>query len=269
MKECFSGIAIFISVISLITSFFQPEIRRWLKNKFWSKRLNFISLDNLVLFFNQSGAFVRLNITIQPPNDSITVKNIALRIKNQRTDETRILNWGSFLPLLVQQFGGTQVVSFAEAAPERILQYDLKTFKIEFHDTDNFRKNKLELIKGEIADALTNMDFTNMADSLLDELEKSPKRRTWEISLSEEFFWKESSYSLSVIVIDSSGKEYIRTVCFDISQDEYKQFQKNINEFLICDIKRRKNLEISFFTSTKTFADNTLYFENTPIDTLK
>ena len=60
MKECFSGIAIFISVISLITSFFQPEIRRWLKNKFWSKRLNFISLDNLVLFFNQSGAFVRL-----------------------------------------------------------------------------------------------------------------------------------------------------------------------------------------------------------------
>lgn len=87
--------------------------------------------------------------------------------------------------------------------------------------------------------------------------------------MSEEFFWKESSYSLSVIVIDSSGKEYIRTVCFDISQDEYKQFQKNINEFLICDIKRRKNLEISFFTSTKTFADNTLYFENTPIDTLK
>lgn len=94
------------------------------------------------------------------------------------------------MPLLVQQFGGTQVVSFAEAAPERILQDDIKTFKIEFHDTDNFRKNKLELIKGEIADALTNMDFTNMADSLLDELEKSPKRRTWEISLSEEFFGK-------------------------------------------------------------------------------
>ena len=71
-------IALLVSIISLIASFLQPEIRKWFKKKFFRYKLNFIAIDNLILFFNRAGSYLRLSVTLQPPNDAMTIKNVAV-----------------------------------------------------------------------------------------------------------------------------------------------------------------------------------------------
>ena len=174
MTDWIAIIALIVSLISLITSFFHPEIRRWMKRKFMSNKLNFIAIDNLILFFNQGGSFIRLSVTLQPPNDAMTIKNIAVEIKRNKTKECRTLTWSAFLPLISQSVGVVQIDTFSEAVPERILQDDIKTFKLEFSDTDNQRKSKLNRLVASAASTVAKLDISKNVKELKQELKQHP-----------------------------------------------------------------------------------------------
>lgn len=258
MTDWLAMIALGVSLISLVTSFFHPEIRRWIKRKLMTNKLNFIAIDNLILFFNQGGSFIRLNITLQPPNDAMTIKNIAVEIKRNKTEESRTFTWSAFLPLVSQTVGLVSIDTFSEAVPERILQDDIRTFKLEFSDTDNQRKSKLNRLVSNTAAIVTRLDLTKEAKELKQELKQQAEIISWHSELSEDFFWKEGNYSLRVIVRDSTEKTYEKTVSFCISAEEHKSFRKNLDEFFACEINKAKNLQSSFFTATKNVATNTL-----------
>lgn len=262
MTDWIAIIALIVSLISLITSFFHPEIRRWMKRKFMSNKLNFIAIDNLILFFNQGGSFIRLSVTLQPPNDAMTIKNIAVEIKRNKTKECRTLTWSAFLPLISQSVGVVQIDTFSEAVPERILQDDIKTFKLEFSDTDNQRKSKLNRLVTSAASTVAKLDISKDVKELKQELKQHPEIISWHSELSEDFFWKEGEYSLKIIVRDSTEKIYEKTIEFCITTEEYKSFRKNLDEFFACEINKLKNLPSSFFTASKNFANDTLKDHN-------
>ncbi len=251
-------IALLVSIISLIASFLQPEIRKWFKKKFFRYKLNFIAIDNLILFFNRAGSYLRLSVTLQPPNDAMTIKNVAVEVKNCKSGDTRILNWSALLPLFTQNFGSMSLESFSQAAPERILQDDIRTLKIEFSDVDNQRNEKLQHLTNNIINRVNTLDLSQETKELVRELSDSTEIASLKNELSEDFFWKAGAYTLDVIVTDSLDNEYSRTVYFDISTQEHESFRKNIDEFFVCEIKQRKNQISSFFTAIKNFATKTL-----------
>ena len=262
MDNWIAIIALAVSLISLATSFFHPEIRRWMKRKFMANKLNFVAIDNLILFFNQGGSFLRLSVTLQPPNDAMTIKNIAVEIRKTKTNECRTFTWSAFLPLISQSVGIVQIDTFSEAVPERILQDDIRTFKLEFSDTDNQRKSKLNRLVTSAATTVTKLDVNKDVKELKQDLKQHPEIISLHSELSEDFFWKEGEYTLTVIVRDSIEKLYTKVVAFSVTSEEHKSFRKNLDEFFACEINKLKNLPSSFFTASKTFANDTLKDNN-------
>ena len=85
-----SIIAIFLSVI---IPFVQWAWKKWIM----TVKVKFYPTGQAMLFFNQSGSYIRFNGVIESENSAATIKKLSLVILRKRDERKLNLSWSCFI----------------------------------------------------------------------------------------------------------------------------------------------------------------------------
>lgn len=112
----YEKIAIALSTIAILIPIIQWAWKKWDVKAI----LSFHPTGRIMLFFNQSGSYVRFDGVYEAERKPITVKNISLKITREKDEHIYNLSWSSFISPVNQNITGNLVQTTEAAHPFRI-----------------------------------------------------------------------------------------------------------------------------------------------------
>lgn len=241
----YEKIAITLSVVAILIPIIQWAWKKWIVKA----KLSFHPTGRIMLFFNQSGSYVRFDGVYEAERKPITVKNIALKITREKDERRRNLEWSTFISPVNQNITGNFVQTTESAHPFRIEADSVTCAFTEFGDPfDSFGKafkNKTEVLyskipsmQKQIADYATAV---KMYQSIPEYLEAKQL-------LEKEFLWEIGRYDLDLCVrFKDKEKHFPYTIT--IGEYEYNQLKGNIDEALLSTLKRFYSVPLNYYTA--------------------
>ena len=184
-------LALILSLVAILV-----PLVKWLWKTFCVRaKLQFIPNNKLLVFFNRSGAYVRIDGAYEALNKSITIMNGKVQIIKE--DNTVLkLDWSVFVSPAWQNFSGSIASSNEYAHPFRLEANSLICAFVEY--ADSFNKGNLLWKKIEdkllpIASKLKK-EYENF-DEALSVFKTAPEFTQAYRDLQDMFFWQAGKYN--------------------------------------------------------------------------
>jgi len=238
-------IAILLSGIAILIPIIQWIWKRWVVKT----KLYFNPTGRAMLFFNQSGSYIRIDGVYEAECKPTTVKKIAVKVARQKDEQKQNLTWSSFISPVSQNMVGNYLQTTEAAHPFRIEADSVSCAFTEFSDPfDSFGKvfrNCTSALFSKIP--AIQMSCENYIDAVK-AYTSLPEYTSAKQLLESEFFWKIGKYSVEIYVVyGKKEKHFPYTVT--VGEYEYEQLKANIDESLLSPLKRNYNVQWDYHTA--------------------
>jgi hypothetical protein len=227
-------LALVLSCVAILIPIIQWTWKKWVIKPI----LTYLPTGSAMLFFNQSGSYIRIDGVYEAENKPISVKKIAVTVKRQKDDGTLNLIWSGFISPVTQNVVGNYLKTSESAHPFRIEADNILCVFTEFGDKfDSFGKNfrdNTALLFGKIPEITINCkDYS----SAVEEYKNIPEYKIAENILIKEFYWEIGKYDIDMeVTYGNQNKHFCYTI--SIGEYEYKQLLDNIEESLLSPLKQ-------------------------------
>lgn len=241
----YEKIAIFLSTIAILIPIIQWIWKRWVVKT----DLYFNPTGRAMLFFNQSGSYIRIDGVYEAENKPTTVKKIAVKVTSQKDEKKQNLTWSSFISPITQSLVGNYMQTTESAHPFRIDADSVSCAFTEFSDPfDSFGKvfrNCTSALFSKIPDIKKNNSKYIDAKSAYTSLSEYATAKQL---LESEFFWKIGKYDIDICVnYGTKEKHFLYSVT--VGEHEYEHLKANIDESLLSPLKRCYNVQWNYYTA--------------------
>ena len=233
-------LALILSLVAILV-----PLVKWLWKTFCVRaKLQFIPNNKLLVFFNRSGAYVRIDGAYEALNKSITIRNGKVQIIKE--DNTVLkLDWSVFVSPAWQNFSGSIASSNEYAHPFRLEANSLICAFVEY--ADPFNKGNLLWKKVEdkllpIASKLKT-EYENF-DEALSVFKTAPEFTQVYRDLQATFFWQAGQYKLS-IENQYETKEAKFEYRFTLQQYDIDKLNGNIEKILVGILSEKYSIPMS------------------------
>lgn len=238
-------VAIILAAVAIIIPIAQAVWKKW----FITAKLSFLPTGRALLFFNQSGSYIRIDGVYESERKPISIKKIKIKVTRQRDERKLNLAWSSFISPVNQSMVGNYLQTTESAHPLRIEADSIICAFTEFGDAfDSFGKTfkaGTENLFKRIVE-IGNY-YQNYAEAAAFYKTTSEYAHAKEV-LNKEFFWEIGKYDIDIEV--NYNKE-IKHFCYTISVGEYEHglLMNNIDESLLSPLKSNYGVNWEYRTA--------------------
>ena len=244
-------LALLLSLIAILVPLF-----KWLWRALFVKaKLKFIPNGKIILFFNKSGAYIRIDGAYEALNKSVTIKNGKVRIT--REDNTVLKqDWSVFISPAWQNFSGSIASSNEYAHPFRLEANSLICAFVEYADPFN----KGNILWKKIEDKLNPIALIlktehNDYKDALNTFKATSEFMQSQRDLQATFFWQAGKYNLS-IENQYENKKVVFQYSFTLQQYDVDKLNSNIDKVLVSILSEKYNIPIGCETPAVDLLEN-------------
>lgn len=209
----------------------------------WSKylckpKLLYYTNQKAVIFFNQSGAYIRIDGVFEAKNKSITIKKVDLKLTRSIDDKQLNLSWSSFISPVSQSIIGNYLQSTEKAHPIRVEADSVCCAFTEFADEYEsawkiFNRHSLKLNKmiSEFQD--NRIEYAEALEKYKDSDEYKEAYK----ALLDYFYWQISKYKIEITAYYLKGSTNFK-FGFEINENDNSKLNENIEEALLILLKK-------------------------------
>lgn len=250
----YESIAIGLALLSLIIPFL-----KWIYNNYYKKlKLLFYPNGQILLFFNQSGSYIRIYGVYESLNKASVIRLISVKITRKLDNTTLNHDWSCFISPIKQNLSNINYIDTTEIAHPIIFQKNsVVPLFIEFADplstshsiiTDNIKKVKIKI------DEITRE--CSSYDNAYKVFVNSQEYKEAERSIEQEFLWKIGKYNIDINITHDNNKQTYFSYNFTITEQDYSNLKRNIHELIIFNLKQFYNQNLSLYISNITLYEN-------------
>lgn len=226
-------IAILLAALAILIPIIQAIWNKWIKKP----QLNYYQNGKAVLFFNQSGSYIRVDGVYEALKKSITVNKIDLSIKRHKDGQNLNLSWSTITSPINQNFVGNFMQTTEIAHAFRIETDSIACAFIEFTDSFNsagksFKESTNDLFKK--VNWLKSM--YNLYEEALNKYKGDEEYAKARNKIEKDFFWEIGKYEV-IIAVKYGNKTKRFRFEFTVNEQDYKKLIGNIEESLITPLK--------------------------------
>jgi hypothetical protein len=237
-------LALILAGIAILIPIIQWAWKKWVIKPV----LIYIPTGRAMLFFNQSGSYIRIDGVYEAENKPISVKKIAVTVKRQKDDGKLNLIWSSFISPVNQNMVGNYLQTTESAHPFRIEADNILCVFTEFCDGfDSFGKNfrdRTALLFGKIPEINANCKDYSSAITIY---KSTPEYNVAKNILLKEFYWEIGRYDIDMeVAYGNKNKHFGYTI--SIGEYEHKQLLDNVEESLLSPLKQAYGVKLNFYS---------------------
>lgn len=238
-------LAIVLAAIAIIIPIVQAIWKRWIV----APKLNFLPTGRVLLFFNQSGSYLRIDGVYEALNKPIAVKNISIRVTRKKDDQKLNLSWSSFISPVNQNVVGNYLQTTESAHPFRIEANSIMCAFTEFGDAfdsfgKTFKSNTSSLFKQITSIRMVKKNY----EDALQQYMASSDYNTARARLEKEFFWEIGKYRLE-ITAEYGNKSKVFQYEISVGEYEHNHLAVNTDEALLSPLKTAYGIAWNYHTA--------------------
>ena len=244
--------ALIISVIALLIPIIQWACKKWVV----TVRLKYYPTGQAILFFNQSGSYIRFYGVLEAERKAATIKKMSLVLTRQRDSRKLNLVWSSFISPVNQSMLGNYVQTMEAAHPFRVEADSVACAFIEFSDSSDSSGIKIRKTCDDLTPLLNKVTQDHSYDEALLALSKSPEYIDAKNIVLNDFYWEIGKYTAKVSIEYGKQKTKTFSYCFTVSEQSYIDLRNNIDESLIIKLKEAYCMPLAFKSSMVEVVDS-------------
>lgn len=238
-------VAIILAAVAIIIPIAQAVWKKW----FITAKLSFLPTGRALLFFNQSGSYIRIDGVYESERKPISIKKIKIKVTRQRDERKLNLAWSSFISPVNQSVVGNYLQTTESAHPLRIEADGIICAFTEFGDAfdsfgKKFRATTENLFKQIIDIKNSNPNYVEAVTFYKSTSEYEHAKDV----LNKEFFWEIGKYDIDIEV---NYNKKIKHFYYTISVGEYEHslLMNNIDEALLSPLKSNYGVNWEYRTA--------------------
>ncbi len=226
-------LAILLAAIAIIIPIAQAIWNKWILHT----ELKFYPTGRAILFYNQSGSYIRIDGVCEAIHKAISVKKINLKVTRKKDEAKLNLSWSSFISPVNQNMKGAYVQTTEAAHPFRIESDSIMCTFMEFGDMfdtfgKDFRLNTNDLFS-EIPEIKENCSDYSQASMIYIQKKEYADAKDF---LAKELFWKIGKYIVEIEVeYNNTSKKF--TYEISVAENDFKSLSDNFDEALLSPLK--------------------------------
>lgn len=247
----FEWISIILSIIAILI-----PIVQWLWKKFVQKpKVKYYPNGKAILFFNQSGSYVRIDGVLEAINQPVSIKKLELAIVRKSDDRKLNLSWSTFISPITQSIVGAVSQTTEKAHPFRIEADSIACAFTEFADEYNSAWKNIILNTKELFNSIPDVKgaHQNYQDARAAYM-NSDLYQTAKLNISKEFLWEISKYDLILTVLYLNKKMTFKYQ-IEVDENDKQLLSQNIDESLLYPLKDAYEVSRTFNTIEKELRD--------------
>ena len=238
-------LAIILAAVAIIIPIVQMIWKKWILQT----KLNFYPTGRSLLFFNQSGSYIRIDGVYEAVHKSISVKKIGIRVIRQKDEVKLNLSWSSFISPINQNMIGTYVKTTEAAHPFRIESDSIMCTFTEFGDPfDAYGKNfklNTDVLFNEIPKIKKEYPDYNQASAIYIQKKEYSDARNF---LEKDLFWEIGKYTVEIDVeYNNTNKKFIYEI--SVGENDFKGLSSNLDEALLSPLKSAYGIQWNYYTA--------------------
>ena len=226
-------IAIILAAVAISIPIVQAIWKKWIV----SAKLSFLPTGRAILFFNQSGSYIRIDGVYEAEQKSISIKKAKIKVTRQKDERKLNLTWSSLISPVNQNLVGNYLQTTESAHPFRIEADSIVCAFTEFGDEFNsFEKTfeaATEPLFKRVADVRKSYATYPKAESFFKATDEYASAKD---ILEKEFFWEIGKYNIDIEVNYNKDVKHFYYV-ISVESQEHKLLINNIDEALITPLK--------------------------------
>lgn len=239
----------FIAICLGVTGILIPIIQIIWKKWIIKTKLNFFPNERVLVYFNQSGPYIRIDGVYEAEHKSTSIKNISLKIVRCRDEKKLNFAWSSFISPVSQMMVNNIMQTTEAAHPFKIEVDNIVCAFTEFCDLSNSFNRTFKLITKELFDSIK--EIKNKHEDYADAYKIYVNSEVYlnaRNEIKKDFFWKIGDYDL---FIDVKYSNQIKTFKYTINLEEndYELLSKNIDESLLTPLKQQYGINLDYYTA--------------------
>lgn len=249
-----------ISLVMSAAALLVPIVQLLYKKLFRKPKLRYYPNGKAIVFFNQSGSYVRIDGAFEAINESISIKRINLKVIRKSNNEQLNLTWSAFISPFTQRIMNASTHATELPHAFKIEKNNVAAIFIEFADALNTPWKKFNSLTPElIKKANELLIFCKDYSQALTQYTESDIYKNAKAKWEKELFWEIGKYILEITVFfNNKSKNFSYEI--DITQSMYNNLNSNIDESLISILKSAYGVkydyhceEIELHTKEKDF----------------
>lgn len=234
---------------------------QYLWKTYWIKaKVKFHHDGQATLFFNKSGAYIRINGVIESERKSVVIKKVNLKLTHDKTNKELNLTWFRFIsPVTQTMFGNNfqqaSTLSQETAHPIRVEANSIACTFIEFGDYSQTSFIKIQKICSKLEQSLFKQNLKPSFKDTFNSISTDPIYLDSTHKISEEYYWNLGTYSVDITIEYDNKKQEQFSYTFEINNYELEQLNSNIDEILTITLKDFYKEPLAFQTPVVTLTD--------------
>ena len=243
----YESISLTISIVAIILTFLIPILQWIWRNWIVSAKVKYYPTGQASLFFNQSGAYMRINGIIESERKATTIKIIKITVTRKKDERKLNLIWSYLISPISQNMLGNFIQTQEMAHPFRIESDSIACAFVEYSDFSDSSGIKIRNICANLMSEMHEITQEQNYNQALSKFLISPSYIDARSQITNEFFWEIGKYTVDIVV--EYGKQNIKNfLCeFSVSEQDYFKLQKNIDEILIAQLKLYYHVKPDFY----------------------
>lgn len=241
MKDL-DSLSTWISLAALILSIGIP-LFQYIRKTYWVKaKIEFHHDGQVTLFFNKSGAYIRINGVIESKRKSVVIKKVNVELTHVKTSTKLHLPWFFFISPVTQtlfsnNFQQTSTSSKEMAHPFRVEANSIVCSFIEFGDPSQSALFKIQKACSKFEQSISTQSLKSSFQDTFNTLSKEPTFLESKNEIKQEFYWNLGTYSVDITFEYDNNKREKFSYRFEIKEHEFEKLNDNIDEILAAVLK--------------------------------
>jgi hypothetical protein len=246
----YETISIVVSVAALLMSIlipiFQWVWKKWIMNAI----VKYYIAGEALLFFNQSGSYIRINGVLESERKAATIKKMKITIMRKHDERKLNFVWAVFISPVNQRTYGNYIQTTEAAHPFRVEADSVVCSFTEYSDPSDSSGKKIRRICADLYPIIQQVFTGRSYNEAISDYCKSPEYIDAKNSLSSDFFWEIGEYYVDIIIEYGKQKTETFSYKFSVSEQNSMDLRKNIDESLIAKAKEYCQVPLAFNTPT-------------------
>jgi len=236
-----------ISIIALTLSILIPLLQ-WIWRKWIVKaKVKYYSTGQATLFFNKDGSYIQINGIVESEGKTTTIKKIKIIVTRKRDDLKLNLTWSHSVSPVSQSILGNYVQTTELSHPFRVEADNFACAFVVYSDIFNSSGIKIRNICANLINETQEIYQEINYNQALNRLLTSASYINAKGQITNECFWETGKYAVDIIV--EYGEQDVKSFPYEfyISEQNYFELQKNIDEILITQLKINYRVNSYFY----------------------
>ncbi len=235
-----------LSIIAIFLSIIIPLVQWVWKKWIMTAKVKFYPTGQVMLFFNQSGSYIRFNGVLESENRAATIKKLSLVLTRKRDERKLNLSWSYFISPVNQSMLGNYVQTTEAAHPFRVEADSVACAFVEYSDPSDSSGKKIRRICSELLPSIQRIASAHPYNEALALFCSSPEYIDAKNNLLSDFFWEIGEYTVVVSVKYGKEKSEEFSYEFIVTEQNSIELRSNIDESLISNLKDHYHVPRAF-----------------------